>query len=169
MFKEWMGLPSNARRLPIGDRRLIYWNEMDIRKAVLIFAGTVCVGLGVLGMFLPLMPTTVFLLMAAYCYSRSSDRFHSWLLNNRLCGSYIRNYKSGRGMTARQKVTSLATLWISIGVSIWLLSGRFWPTVIVAAVAVAVTVHILWLKTCRPDSEQHETASSDLAPAAKTP
>ncbi|MCO5333369.1 MAG: YbaN family protein [Pyrinomonadaceae bacterium] len=51
---------------------------MDIRKAILIFLGTVCVGLGVMGMFLPLMPTTVFLLLAAYCYSKSSEKFHTW-------------------------------------------------------------------------------------------
>ena len=91
---------------------------MDIRKAVLIFAGTVCVALGVLGMFLPLLPTTVFLLMAAYCYSRSSERFHDWLLNNRLCGSYIRNYKSGQGISMRQKVTTISILWVSISGSI---------------------------------------------------
>ena len=64
---------------------------MDIRKAILIFAGTLFVALGVLGIFLPLMPTTVFLLLAAYCYSHSSERFHTWLLNNRWLGGYIRN------------------------------------------------------------------------------
>src|SRR5688500_5429854 len=108
---------------------------MDIRKAILIFTGTVCVGLGVLGMFLPLLPTTVFLLMAAYCYSRSSERFHDWLLNNRLCGKYISNYRSKRGITVRQKVSTLFTLWASIGLSVWLLGGRFWVTLILAAVA----------------------------------
>lgn len=126
---------------------------MDPRKAILIFAGTVCVGLGVLGMFLPLMPTTVFLLMAAYCYSRSSDRFHNWLLNNRLCGSYIRNYRSKQGITARQKFTTLATLWASIGFSIWLIGASFWPTILLAVVALGVTVHILWLKTRRSEVE----------------
>lgn len=134
---------------------------MDIRKAVLIFTGTVCVGLGVLGMFLPLMPTTVFLLIAAYCYSRSSERFHTWLLNNRLCGKYISNYKSKNGMTIRQKATTLLTLWISIAFSIWLMSGRFWPTLIVSIVAVAVTVHILWIKTYRPETAEAEPAQAE--------
>lgn len=136
---------------------------MDIRKAILIFTGTVCVGLGILGMFLPLMPTTVFLLLAAYCYSKSSDRFHDWLMNNRLCGPYIRNYRSGQGITVRQKVTTLAMLWISIGVSIWLLNARFWPTLILAVVAISVTVHILWIKTYRPE----ETVSGEIVPAEK--
>ena len=126
---------------------------MDIRKVILIFAGTVCVGLGVLGMFLPLMPTTVFLLMAAYCYSRSSDRFHNWLLNNRWFGSYLKNYQAKKGITLKQKVTTLVTLWASIGVSIWLLGGGFWSTIILAAVAIGVTVHILWIKTYRPETE----------------
>lgn len=140
---------------------------MDIRKPFLIFAGTVCVGLGVLGMFLPLMPTTVFLLMAAYCYSRSSDRFHTWLLTNRLFGSYIRNYKAGKGITARQKVITLLTLWISIGVSVWMLDYRFWVTLLLAAIAIAVTVHVFWIKTHRLETEQAEE-SSDLASAAET-
>jgi len=137
---------------------------MDIRKAVLIFAGTVFVGLGVLGMFLPLVPTTVFLLMAAYCYSRSSDRFHGWLLSNRLFGKYISNYKSGRGISVRQKVSTLSALWLSIGFSIWMLGGGFWATLFLAAVAIGVTVHILWIKTYRPEEET--TKSTNLEEAS---
>lgn len=125
---------------------------MDIRKAILIFTGTVCVALGVLGMFLPLLPTTVFLLMAAYCYSRSSERFHNWLLNNRWCGSYIRNYKSGQGISTRQKVTTISILWASIGVSIWVLGGGFWVTLLLLAIAIGVTLHLVLLKTYRPET-----------------
>ncbi|KXK06568.1 MAG: Inner membrane protein YbaN [Acidobacteria bacterium OLB17] len=124
---------------------------MDVRKALLIFLGTVCVGLGVLGMFLPLMPTTVFLLLAAYCYSKSSDRFHTWLLTNRWLGKYITTYKSGQGITVRQKCTTLLTLWASISISIWFVGGKFWVTLILLAVAIGVTIHILWLKTYRPE------------------
>jgi len=134
---------------------------VDIRKAILIFAGTVCVGLGVLGMFLPLMPTTVFLLMAAYCYSRSSERFHTWLMTNRLFGRYISDYKAKRGMSVGHKVTTLVTLWVSIGVSIWLLGSAFWPTLILAAIAVAITVHILWIKTASPESSESAVAPGD--------
>lgn len=124
---------------------------MDVRKALLIFFGTVCVGLGIMGMFLPLMPTTVFLLMAAYCYSKSSNRFHNWLLNNRFLGKYIKSYKTGQGISIRQKVTTIAILWASIGFSIWYVSGTFWLTLLLAAVAIGVTVHLLWIKTYRPE------------------
>jgi uncharacterized protein len=136
---------------------------MDIRKAILIFTGTICVALGVVGMILPLMPTTVFLLMAAYCYSRSSDRFHYWLLTNRLCGKYITNYRSGKGITARQKVSTILTLWASIGFSMWLLGGRLWVTLVLAAVAIGVTVHILWIRTYRPELAEGEPITADAA------
>ncbi len=124
---------------------------MDVRKALLIFAGTVCVALGVLGMFLPLLPTTVFLLMAAYCYSRSSERFHTWLLNNRLFGGYIKNYQSGRGISLRQKITTTLTLWISIGFSIWILAASFWINLLLLAIAIGVSLHLVLLKTYRPE------------------
>jgi uncharacterized membrane protein YbaN (DUF454 family) len=119
--------------------------------------------LGVLGMFLPLMPTTVFLLMAAYCYSRSSERFHNWLLSNRLFGSYIKNYKSGQGISMRQKVSTLTFLWASIGLSIWLLGGGFWSTLILIAIAVGVTLHLVLLKTCRSESADLATESPSEA------
>lgn len=135
---------------------------MDIRKAVLIFAGTICVGLAVIGMLLPLMPTTVFLLAAAYCYARSSERFHTWLMTNRLFGSYISNYKAGNGISLRQKAFTLTTLWISIGTSIWAIDARFWITLLLAAIALAITVHILLIKTHRPEIVS-ETTRADTA------
>lgn len=132
---------------------------MDVRKAILIFFGTVFVGLGVLGMFLPLVPTTVFLLLAAYCYSRSSERFHNWLLNNRWCGKYIKDYQEGRGMTATHKFRAILLLWASIGFSIWMVGGRFWLALLLAAIAVGVTAHVLWIKTYRPDGTPAEKAA----------
>lgn len=127
---------------------------MDVRKALLIFLGTLFVGLGVIGMFLPLVPTTVFLLLAAYCYSRSSERFHTWLLTNRWCGKYIKNYRDGRGMTAAQKAKATLLLWASIGFSIWIVGGSFWLSLLLGGIAIGVTAHLLWLKTYKPEMSE---------------
>ena len=124
---------------------------MNIRKAFLIFIGTLFVALGVLGMILPLLPTTVFLLLAAYCYSHSSERFHDWLLNNPWCGEYIRNYKSGRGITVRQKASTIAMLWPSIGFSMWFVNGALWLNLLLFAIAAGVTFHLLRLRTFRTE------------------
>lgn len=137
---------------------------MDVRKALLIFAGTVSVGLGVLGMFLPLLPTTVFLLLGAYCYSRSSERFHDWLINNRWCGSYIQNYRSGRGISLRQKISTILSLWASIALSIWMLGAGFWIILLLAGIAVGVTTHILWLKTYQaPEIQTNDPATVEVS------
>jgi len=132
---------------------------MDIRKAFFICAGTIFVGLGVLGMILPLMPTTVFLLMAAYCYSRSSDRFHTWLLTNRWCGGYISNYRSGRGMTVRQKITSIGMLWLSMALSVWLVGPKLWLIILLLPIAAGVTYYLLRLNTYRPEKQESVTGS----------
>jgi uncharacterized protein len=132
---------------------------MNIRKIFLIFVGTLSVALGVLGMFLPLLPTTVFLLLGAYCYSHSSERFHTWLLNNRLCGEYIRNYKSGRGITIRQKVSTIAMLFASIGFSMWYVNGAIWFNLMMLAIAAGVTIHILRLNTYRPSADKVSQSS----------
>jgi uncharacterized protein len=135
----------------------------DIRKILLIFLGTVFVGLGILGMFLPLVPTTVFLLLAAYCYSHSSERFHTWLLTNRWCGNYIKNYQEGRGMTAAHKVKAILVLWASIGFSIWFVSGKLWLTLLLLAIATGVSIHLLRLPTYRPENSPENLTAADKA------
>ena len=115
-------------------------------KFVLIVCGSLAVALGVIGVFVPLMPTTVFLLLAAACYARSSARFYDRLLNNRWLGGYIRNSREGRGMTRRQKASTLALLWLGIGASaVWSVDA-WWIRALLLLIAVGVTVHVARLK-----------------------
>jgi uncharacterized membrane protein YbaN (DUF454 family) len=115
-------------------------------KAVLVVVGTLSVGLGVLGIFLPLLPTTVFLLLAAACYARSSDRFYRWLVHHRWLGTYIRNHYEGRGMRRRDKIVTLVALWIGIGVTaIWSVEA-LWIRMLLLAIASGVTWHVAALK-----------------------
>lgn len=121
----------------------------SLGKPILIATGSLCVALGVLGMVLPLLPTTVFLLLAAWCFSRSSSRFHQWLLNNRLLGGYISAYHEGRGMTLRDKWITLATLWVSIGITAVFFVDVLWVRLLLLAIATGVTVHLVRLPTLR--------------------
>lgn len=85
-----------------------------VSKVALNTAGTLCVVLGVLGVFLPLLPATPFLLLASACYLRGSERLHRWLVNNRYLGPYITNIKDKRGLPLRAKIYTLALLWASV-------------------------------------------------------
>lgn len=125
-----------------------------IVRALLIVAGTISLALGAIGVFLPVLPTTPFLLLAAACYYRSSKRMHRWLLNNKWFGEYIRNYKEGKGLTLKTKITALAMLWVTIEVSAVFMLNRLLPEqlvlpmqLIMIAVAIAVSAHILKLPT----------------------
>jgi uncharacterized membrane protein YbaN (DUF454 family) len=120
-------------------------------RILFIIAGTVCVALGVIGIFLPLMPTTVFLLLAAYFYSRSSERFYQLLLKNRYLGTYIHNYRAGHGMTLRHKVNSVTMLWLTVGVSLWLIESLA-LRMLLFLIASSVSIFLLrFVKTYRPE------------------
>ena len=112
-------------------------------RVLLITAGSLCVALAVLGIFLPVLPTTPFLLLAAFCYARGSERFHHWLLNNRCFGAYIRNYREGRGMPLRHKILTLALLWLTIGLTALRVVPHWWGRLLLLVVAIGVTVHVL--------------------------
>jgi uncharacterized membrane protein YbaN (DUF454 family) len=118
-------------------------------RPLLIAAGTAFVGLGILGLFLPVLPTTPFLLLAAACYARSSERFYRWLLTNRWFGRYIRNYREGRGIPLRHKVLTLLLLWAALGYSAWSAVPVVWAKGVLLGVGVGVTLHILRVKTYR--------------------
>ena len=114
---------------------------------MLIIAGTLFVILGIIGIFLPVLPTTPFLLLAAACYFRSSDRFYRWLINNRILGTYIRNYLEGRGMSIRSKVITLLLMWLTIGLTIIFGIQNTLIRIILLIIALGVTIHIGLLKT----------------------
>jgi uncharacterized membrane protein YbaN (DUF454 family) len=121
-----------------------------IRKSAWIFGGSVCVGLGVLGIFLPVLPTTPFLLLAAYCYGRSSKRFYHWLVNSSWVGDTIRNYQSGYGIPLKQKALTLTLLWLTMGSTIGFMTFAWWLKVVLVVVATSVTIHLVRMKTWQP-------------------
>ena len=119
-------------------------------RVLLTGAGTLCVALGVVGMFIPLLPTTPFLLLAATCYARSSPRFYHWLLTNRWCGEYIRNYREGRGLPRQQKILTLVLLWTTIGAAAVFVVPLWWVRALLVAIAAGVTFHLFRIKTYKP-------------------
>lgn len=118
-------------------------------RIFLIVAGTNFVVLGVVGIFVPLLPTTPFLLLAAACYARSSPRCHKWLLNNRWFGQYIRNYLENKGCTLKVKRLALTFLWTAIGFSILFAVQSFGIRLLLVLIAIGVSVHILRLQTLK--------------------
>lgn len=124
-----------------------------LRRNLLIIIGTVAVALGMIGVFLPVLPTTPFLLLAAFCYARSSERFYRWLLTNRWCGEYVRNYQEGRGLPLKQKIITAALLWLTIIGSILFVVAPWWVELGLLGIAVAVTIHLVKIRTFRPSAE----------------
>lgn len=121
----------------------------------MVIAGTISVGLGILGIFLPLLPTTPFLLLAAFLYARSSQRFYDWLLNNRWFGSCITNYRERRGISLKIKILAVSVLWITMTFSAWFVIKLLMARIVLFLIAAGVTCHILSFKTLKHKGNEH--------------
>ncbi len=129
-----------------GNKKEIVVIKNKILRNLLIAAGFICMGIGVIGIFIPLLPATDFFLLAALCFGASSPRFYNWLLYNKLFGRYIRNYKEGRGMTLISKIWTLIFLWGSISYSIYVINNLF-VKILLLVIAAGVTIHLFYIKT----------------------
>lgn len=116
-------------------------------RILLFVLGSLCVALGVLGMFLPVLPTTPFLLLAAICFARSSEKSYHWLMTNRWCGKYISNYREGRGIPLKQKIITIFFLWVTIGSTAWFAISQWWLRWVLLGIAASVTIHLVKMKT----------------------
>jgi uncharacterized membrane protein YbaN (DUF454 family) len=119
----------------------------NLRKPLLVTAGVLSVGLAAVGVFLPLIPTTPFLLLAAACFVRSSDRLYQWLIHHRWFGAYIRNYREHRAIPLRSKIIVVALLWASVGYTAARVMSSAFPRVVLLTIAAAVTIHVLRFRT----------------------
>ena len=118
------------------------------KRAVFVTLGTFFLVLGIVGIFVPLLPTTPFLLLASACYVRGSERMHQWLLSHGRLGAYLRAYEEGRGIPLRAKAVALAMMWASIGYAVYRFAIPALQALLLLA-AVGVTIYLIRLPTYR--------------------
>lgn len=118
-----------------------------VKKILFILIGTISLGLGCIGIVLPILPTTPFLLLSVACYYKGSKRMHSLLLNNKLFGSYIRNYKDGNGLPLKTKILTLVFLWVVISYSAFFIVNILIFQILMYIVAISVSIHVIKLPT----------------------
>ncbi len=109
-------------------------------KILYIFLGTICIVLGTLGVFIPGLPVTPFLLLASSLYLRSSDKLYNKLISNKLLGKYIRRYRENKGMTIKIKIYSILMMWLMIAISAFFLIEKVEIKLILTAVGIIGTV-----------------------------
>ncbi len=117
-----------------------------LKKYLLVAFGSISLFLGIIGIFIPVLPTTPFLLLTSFCYVRSSKRLHDWLINHKIFGRYIYNYITYRAVKKSTKIAAIIFLWISLSVSM-LIVGSLHLTVFLCLVGIGVSIHLLKLKT----------------------
>ena len=105
-----------------GTRRVLSRRRRVIYNA----AGLLLTGVGILGIITPVLPTTIFFILASALFIRSSPRIHRWLNTNRLTGPYIEAYTAGRGLSRRRKLSTIAMLWVTLGISGWFVRDILW-------------------------------------------
>ena len=119
-------------------------------KYLLIILGSISLVLGVIGIFLPLLPTTPFLLLTAALYVRSSENLYQWLIHQKYLGTYIRNFREHRAIPLRVKVFSVTMVWLTIGFCIVAVVDEWWwAQVALFLLAAVVTWHILSYATLK--------------------
>lgn len=116
-------------------------------KILYIVLGTITLVLGIIGIFLPLLPTTPFLLLSAALYFRSSSRLYEWLLSHKYLGPYIRNFREHKAIPLRAKVVSVSLVWITLLYCSLAVVSQLWLKISLILLAIAISCHILSYKT----------------------
>ncbi|MFN8577107.1 MAG: YbaN family protein [Candidatus Sericytochromatia bacterium] len=120
--------------------------ENKVLRIGLIILGTIFLILGIIGLILPVMPGTIFIILATACYIRSSEKLYLWIINNKWFGKYARLYLKEKAMPLKAKIIASVSLWFSISVSFYLVDKTF-VRIILLLVGISVTSYFLYLKT----------------------
>lgn len=123
-----------------------------LKRYSLLGTGIVSLVFGVVGIVVPLLPTTPFLLLSAACFARSSDSFYDWLIGHRWFGQYIQSYRSGRGIPLKAKLVTIALLWLSITSSVIFFVDVVWAKIAMLSVAICVSYYLWSRPTLKSDS-----------------
>ena len=121
-------------------------------RLFLIIVGAISLILGIIGIFLPMLPTTPFLLLSAAAWVKASPALYDWLINHRVFGEYIRNYREYHAIPLRMKVFSVSLVWLTIGYCIFAVVDEWWwAQLLMTLLAIAISWHILSFNTLKRD------------------
>jgi uncharacterized protein len=118
-----------------------------VYRYLYFISGILLVAIGVIGIFLPILPTTIFLILASACFIKSSPKANEWLRNHKILGMYIKNYQDKSGLTVKSKIFNITFLWIMISASAIFFTELWYIKVLLLAIAIGVTIHLLMIKT----------------------
>lgn len=121
-----------------------------ILRWTLITAGFLSVGLGIVGIMVPVLPTVPFLLLATVCFARSSERFYNWLIDHARLGPMVRPYLNGEGLRRKTKIKAILLVWLSILLSIFFVREHEWIQAILIIIALGVTIYLSRLPEIDP-------------------
>jgi uncharacterized membrane protein YbaN (DUF454 family) len=130
-------------------------NAVNIKQSFFIILGTFFLGIGIIGILVPVLPTTPFLLLASFFYARSSKRLYNWLLANKIIGAYIRNYIDGKGIPLKVKTFTITLLWVVIIATVVFAVEELVLRIILVLVAIGVSVHITLIKGYKKGKDKH--------------
>ena len=118
-----------------------------LTKYLYLIAGFLLVLIGVIGIFLPVLPTTIFLILASACFVKGSPKANQWLRNHKILGMYIKNYQDKSGLTLKSKIVIIILLWTMILLSAFYFTDEFYIQILLIVIAVGVTIHLIMVKT----------------------
>jgi uncharacterized membrane protein YbaN (DUF454 family) len=117
--------------------------QIKIKKGAYFIIGSIALIAGIIGAFLPVLPTTPFILLSAWCYIRSSEKVYDWLINNEKFGKTIEDYHTGKGITKSTKTKSISMMWLAIIISSYIYIEKVWLVGILLLTAISVTAYIM--------------------------
>lgn len=123
--------------------------KLTVKKLLYITLGSISLGLGIIGLFLPVLPTTPFLLLTAWLWAKSSKRMYFWLLSNKYFGKYIQRYRDGLGIPLKTKIFAISMMWITILSSVIFFIPYLAVDIFLLLTASAVTYHLASRPTYR--------------------
>lgn len=126
--------------------RLKLFKRLKMKRIICLITGIISTVLGVIGIFLPILPTTPFLLLASFCFLKSSNRLYEKLLNHKILGKYIHDYVKYKSVSLKSKIIAIIMIWISMGISMFL-TQKITVVIILSITGFFVTIYLIMLKT----------------------
>lgn len=118
-----------------------------LKRGIYFSVGIISLVIGIVGVFLPVIPTTPLILLSAWCFFRSSSRLYRWVVSNERLGPTIVNFQEGRGITTKTKIRAVVMMWLTISVSVYFFITNIYLITFLYLIAIGVTIYLFRLPT----------------------